>query len=167
VIFGLPFGRWQTLQTFDSEIRAWQINGTLTKLHLIGPVDDKFDVRAEALLKSYPRPDVITRHGQIPTETISQLLSQVQFALTTSDEFTWSKSTTVMAYLAHGCVVVARSKSTIEPPSLFVRPNEIASLTDVELQTRGDASRRWYETHADWKVLARTIAELITRLPAP
>jgi hypothetical protein len=167
VIFGLPFGRWQTLRTFDSEIRAWQKNGILTKLHLVGPTDDKFDVRSGALLKSYPRPDVIVRHGSIPTEDISRLLSHAQFAFTTADESTWSKSTTLMAYFAHGCVVVARSKSADEPLSLAVRPEELASLSDVALRAKADASRRWYETTADWKILARVVSGLITSLPAP
>src|SRR4029077_20361006 len=34
VIFGLSFGRWQTLQMFDSEIRTWQKSGRLKRLHV-------------------------------------------------------------------------------------------------------------------------------------
>jgi hypothetical protein len=46
-IFGLPFGRWQTLQMFNDDVRSWEKGRVLTKLHLIGPCDDKFDARSE------------------------------------------------------------------------------------------------------------------------
>jgi hypothetical protein len=165
VIFGLPYGRWQTLQTFDQEIRAWQESGALTKLHLIGPLDDKFDARSQALLKSYPRSDVVIQHGEVPPDQISQLLSEAQFALTTANELTWSKSATFMAFLAHGCTVVVKSRSDLEPLSWAITAEEVGTCTDDELQAKARAAKNWYETNADWKILGREVSDLISRMP--
>ena len=82
VIFGLPFSRWQTLQMFDAEIRSWQRDGCLTKLHLVGPRDEKFDLRSEELIAAWPDPHVVIRHGILPSLEVSKLLAGAQFALT-------------------------------------------------------------------------------------
>ena len=165
VIFGLPFSRWQTLEVFDSHIRAWQESGILTKLHLIGPPDGKFDLRSERLIREYPQPATVIRHGEIPAADVSRVLSETRFALTTANDLTWGKSTTFMAYLAHGCVVVADADSDREPLSWTIRPKEVETLSTDELRSRANAGRRWYETHAGWKVLAAKISELIGNLP--
>jgi hypothetical protein len=165
IVFGLPYGRWQTLLAFDSYIRAWQQSGTLTKLHLIGSTDTKFDVRAEALLKTYPDPNVVVRHGEMSSERISTVLSKARFALTTADELTWSKSTTLMAFLDHGCVVVTKSKFAFEPLSFSVTADKVSSVSDAELDAKGGAGRDWYRANADWSVLAGEVSDLITNLP--
>jgi len=64
VVFGLPFGRWQTLRAFDSHIRRWQQDGLLTKLHVIGAPDQKFDLRSNALLSAH-EPETVIRHGEL------------------------------------------------------------------------------------------------------
>ena len=165
VIFGMSYGRWQTLRAFDNSIRSWQHDGALTKLHLIGPIDEKFDVRSEALIGNYPRPGIVIRHGEISPEQISSLLSTAQFALTTADELTWSKSTTLMAFLAHGCVTVSKSIFEFEPLSFAITPDTATSASDALLQAKSDAGREWYNSNADWKVLATQISTLISNLP--
>jgi hypothetical protein len=166
VVFGLPYGRWQTLLTFDREIRDWLQTGVLTKLHLIGATDDKFDGRSETLLKSYPDPKSIVRHGQIAAEQISKLLSNAQFALTTADELTWSKSTTLMAFFAHGCVPVTKSKRIDEPLSFSVAAEALYSIPDADLRARRVAGRQGYEANADWNILARNVSDLMSRSAA-
>jgi len=163
-IFGLPYSRWQTLETFNDDIRRWQENGALTRLHLIGPRDQKFDQRSEALINAYARPETVIRHGNIPAQQISNLLSQAQFALTTANELTWSKSTTLMAYMAHSSVVLAKSKSNVEPLSWMITPDELEALSNPDLQTRAEAMRQWYQSNADWKLLARRVSDLLQNL---
>jgi len=165
VIFGLPFGRWQTLQLFDAQIRNWQENGVLTKLHLIGPLDKKFDARSEALLQLYPRPNVVVRHGQLDAADVSRILSGVRFAFTMATDANWSKSGTLMAFLLHGCVVIAKSRSATEPLSWAITPEQVVALPDEELEAKITEARRWYDQNADWKVLAQKVASLIARLP--
>lgn len=165
VIFGLPYGRWRTLEMFDSEIREWSARNLLTKLHLIGPQDDKFDSRSETLIRSYPNPNLVVRYGELSPEKISELLSTAEFALTTVEKSTWSKSGTLMAFLSHGCAVVSKNKSTVEPLVWNVMPQEIPDIGSSELRARTDAARRWYETNAAWDVLARKISDWIAKVP--
>ncbi|HEY4284830.1 MAG TPA: hypothetical protein VGM62_17340, partial [Chthoniobacterales bacterium] len=165
VIFGLPFSRWQTLEAFDPCIRAWQEGGILTKLHLIGPADIKFDTRSNRLISEYSQPGTVIRHGEITAVEVSKVLSVARFALTTANDLTWSKSTTLMAYLAHGCAVVADEESNKEPLSWAIRPKEVETLSTDQLRSKADAGRRWYQDHAEWNVLAGKISELIANLP--
>ncbi len=46
-LFGLSFGRLQTLQLFDAHLRRWKATGRMTKLHLIGPTEDRFAAQAD------------------------------------------------------------------------------------------------------------------------
>jgi len=161
VIFGLPFGRWRTLQEFDSDIRAWQNSGTLTKLHLIGPPDKKFDPRSEALLASYSKPEVVIRHGELSPGEISAILSHSRFAFTIATVGNWSKSGSLMAFLAHGCVVISKSISTNRALALAITPDQVTSLSDAELEAKAAASRQWYTENVDWNSLARSMADWI------
>lgn len=164
-IFGLPYGRWRTLEAFDREIQQWLAKNVMTKLHLIGPTDEKFDARSETLIQAYRNPNVVMKHGELAAETISELLSNVQFALTTVDELTWNKSGTLMAFLAHGCSVVSRNKSSLEPLVWNVMPEEVGTINFDNLQRRAEAARNWYQTNADWEILAGTISRWIEILP--
>lgn len=167
VIFGLPFGRWRTLQTFDEHIRSWQRNGTLTHLHLVGPSDRKFDLRSERLLESYSNPAVVIRHGQLAPAEVSRILSRARFAFTIANDDNWSKSGSLMAFLAHGCVVIANCESKVDGLSSSVRPGEVGSLSEVELDTKAAEARQWYEQHADWDSLGRRISDLVCHAPPP
>jgi hypothetical protein len=91
------------------------------------------------------------------------LLSHVRFALTTANELTWSKSTTLMAYMAHGCVVIGPAKSDLAPLSWMITPGELESLPEPELASRAEAMTRWYDMNADWKLLARTVSDLLQK----
>jgi hypothetical protein len=157
-ILGLPFGRWQTLEMFDREICSWQKTGGLTTLHLIGPGDQKFDHRSDRLIAAYP--DVVKRHGELPSAEVSRLLSRVQFALTNVNNENWSKSGAFMAYAAHGCAVVSRSIPKAAPLSFTVPPEDVETVSDDYLRNKGESLRRWFEENADWKIIARQISGL-------
>src|SRR5205814_4020080 len=103
---------------FDREIRSWQRSGHLRKLHLVGPRDAKFDQRSERLTDAYSDAGTIVRHGQLQPPEISALLARAQFALSNASTETWSKSSAFMAYAAHGCAIVVKSRSNSEPLSL-------------------------------------------------
>jgi hypothetical protein len=164
VIFGLPFGRWQTLQMFDSEIRAWQKDGRLTRLHLIGPPDEEFDLRSDKLIAAWPVPSVVTRHGMLPSSEVSKLLAQAQFGFTNATLENWSKSTAFMAYASHGCAIVSRwsrNRGTPEPLCFIISPDEVATISDPDLNRRTESLKKWYYQNADWNVIARKISALL------
>ncbi|HEY2614994.1 MAG TPA: hypothetical protein VGI42_04745 [Chthoniobacterales bacterium] len=162
VIFGLPFARWQTLQSFDSLIRRWQASGRLTALHFIGPDDEKFTARANALIDQWPDPRVAIRHGLLPDSEVLRLLQHAQFALTNVTPETWGKSTTFMAFAANGCAVVTHPRYTEAfPLGYTVRVDEVEKISESDLARRTAALKDWYQKNATWAVIANHLAALL------
>lgn len=160
-VFGLPFGRLQTLQMFDHDIRSWQEKGQLTTLHLIGPHDEKFDSRSERLMATWPNPAAVARHGLRSSPEVSQLLCQVQFGLTNATTWNWSKSTAFMAYAAHGCAIISKAKSESVPLRFTVAADELPTISGMDLIARTKALQKWYDENADWKAIANKVAALL------
>lgn len=161
VIFGLPFGRWQTLQMFDEEIRAWSEGGRLTKLHFIGPQDDKFEPRAKDLISAWRHSNIATHHGMLPETEVSRLLGRAQFGLVSATLNNWSKSAVFMAFASHGCPVVSKIDSDTPPLSFIVAPEEVNTIDDVDLAERSRSLQEWYRAHAEWNVIAEKISSLL------
>ena len=168
IIFGLPFGRLQTLRTFEAEIRSWQARGRLTALHLIGPEDEKFTPEANELMESWPKPAFVVRHGALPDAEISRLFARAQFALTNVTQETWSKSGAFMACAAMGCAAVTKTGETHSVPlSYAIAAQEVQKISDVELASRTVSLKAWYYQNADWSVTAKRLAALsVTTEPA-
>jgi hypothetical protein len=161
VILGLSFGRGQTLRMFDREIRSWQNSGRLTRLHLVGPRDQKFDPRTDRLIAAWPDPGIVTQHGMLPAPEVSKLLARVQFGLTNATIQNWAKSSAFMAYASHGCAAVSKIESDAVPLCFTVRPEEVASIADVDLNKRAGLLKEWYQHNADWNVIAQKISALL------
>jgi hypothetical protein len=166
VVFGLPFGRRQTLQTFGAEIATWHDRGLLTRLHLIGPEDASSgattdDAVTRALLAA------AVRHGTLADSEVSRRLSAARFALTNATPSTWSKSGTFMACAAHGCAVVVERRGTDAPLCHTVAKDEVGRISAAEIQSRSAALRQWYEDNAAWTVTAHRLALLSRRAGVP
>ncbi|HEX8280887.1 MAG TPA: hypothetical protein VF551_05895, partial [Chthoniobacterales bacterium] len=156
VIFGLPFGRAQTLALFREHIRRWISGGGLTALHLVGPPDD---TASDHPLHDFE--NVIIRHGTLPSDEVAALLGRVGFALTNATEETWSKSTSFMAAVANRCpVVIAQRRPEATPFSFAVSADEVETISEAELQERTARLAQWYEANADWSVTSRKMAAL-------
>jgi hypothetical protein len=162
VIFGLPFGRCQTLQMFDAEIQSWHERGQLTKLHFIGPQDEGLDARSAELIARWRDPNIVVDHGKLPAADVSNLLGQAQFGLVNATAENWSKSAVFMALASHGCTVVSKSKSQAEPLCFTVAPEEVPTISDLDLNQRSQRLQEWYRAHADWNVIANKIAALFS-----
>lgn len=161
VVFGLSFGRLQTLQQFSARIQQWHADGRLTKLHIIGPRGDDFTGQADELVRGWPPTLEVTKHGELSSAAVSQLLRTARFALTNVSEATWSKSGTFMACAAHRCAVVLAENASLTPPlSFVVRADEVATIAADELERRTRALERWYRENADWPVIAARMASL-------
>jgi hypothetical protein len=166
VVFGLPFGRWQTLEQFDAEIRSWQESGHLTKLHLIGPPDQKFDSHSDQLIKLWRDPRVVLHHGMLPVAEVSEILGRARFGLSNATAENWSKSAVFMAFASHGCAVVCKANSDTVPLRFAIAPSEVASLSDVDLDEKANALLQWYNQHAGWDVIARKLSALLPEIAA-
>lgn len=161
LIFGLPFGRLQTLRIFDEEIRSWQETGRLTALHLIGPEDEQFTSQANQLVKQWPKGDIAVPHGMLPNAEVARLFARAQFALTNVTRETWSKSGAFMACAATGCAAVIKSRETQSVPlSYAIAAGEVEKISETELASRTVSLKAWYYENADWNVTARRLAAL-------
>jgi hypothetical protein len=158
VLFGMSFGRLQTLRLFADHVQQWHSTGRLTKLHLIGPAEDKFAHEAEEVIRSWP---FVVRHGMLPAGAVSQLLAASRFALTNVNPETWGKSGTFMACAAHRCAVVVSGARGGEPPlSHTVGAEEVAAISSDEIDRRTAALGEWYYANADWPVIAARMSAL-------
>jgi hypothetical protein len=161
IVFGLPFGRWQTLQLFHQEIRGWQSSGRLTTLHLVGPDDEKFSGQANELINGWPNRGAAVRHGFLPDAEVARLLARSQFALTNVTPDNWSKSTVFMACAATGCAAVIKSGDTRSGPlSHAIAAGEVEKISEAERASRTGSLKVWYYENADWRVTAKQLAAL-------
>ncbi len=163
VIFGLPFGRWQTLQMFDAEIQSWHEHGRLTKLHLIGPSDQKLEKRSEELIARWREPEIAVRHGMLAANHVSKLLTRIQFGLVNATAENWSKSAVFMALASHGCAIVSKAMPGSEPLFFTIAPGEVATISHLDLEQRSRDLQKWYRAHADWDAIANKIAALFSQ----
>jgi hypothetical protein len=158
VVFGLPFGRSQTLQLFGDEILRWHQDGLLTKLHLIGP-EDPGD--PNAITRSLTASGLLIPHGRLSDRDVSQLLSRVRFALTNVTPETWSKSGAFMACAAHGCAVVIRETESNPPLSHAIAARNLETTSAAEIQQKAESLRKWYDTHAIWTATVPQLAAIV------
>ena len=162
VLFGLSFGRLQTLQGFASDVPRWHAIGRLSKLHIIGPQDDAFSVEADQLMSGWPASIAITRHGRLPSDDVSQLLQTATFALTNVSEETWSKSSAFMACATHRCaVIIAGARAQLPPLSSAIAASEVDTISPDEVGRRTDALAGWAAQNARWPVIASRLASLL------
>ncbi|MDQ6861080.1 MAG: glycosyltransferase [Verrucomicrobiota bacterium] len=158
VILGRPFGRLQTLRLFADSILRWRKAGLLTRLHLVGTRDETFTAQADEMLAGS---EFVTDHGELSDGAIATVLRRAQFALTNASESTWSKSTVLMACVANECSVVVAGPRPAEPPLSFaIAADEVGHITPEELQRRSNEFARWYQTNADWPVIAKRISAI-------
>ena len=71
--------------------------------------------------------DGFDQRGPLPEEKISELLSTCAFGISAQDELSIMKSSTVMAYAAHGLNVIScyADASKPEPLSIMIAPDEL------------------------------------------
>lgn len=162
VLFGLPFGRLQAIERFSNQIVRWIETGRMTRLHIIGPRDDQFTPKADALFASWGHPTVVTSHGALPAAEVAQLLSRARFALTNVTAETWSKSGAFMAGAASRCAIVLHELPPQKVPlSYTLAASEVEKISPLEIDARTEALAEWYHENAHWPVIARKLAQLL------
>ncbi|MDQ6808387.1 MAG: hypothetical protein M3Z64_03025 [Verrucomicrobiota bacterium] len=162
-IFGLPYTRLQTVRTFRDWLTRWKQSGRLSRLHLIGPRDAKFTPEADAMIASALPPDSVVDHGELDPAAVSNLLFESEFCLSISNDLTWSKSGTLMAYAEHACAVVIAQPCANEPLQFTISAADVAGATGSGASEKGERLRQWYLAHATWRIVAKRIAEIVGR----
>lgn len=160
-IFGLPYTRLQALRIFRDSLIEWARAGRLSRLHLIGPRDDKFSPEADTLLAAALSPNELIEHGEVSAAEVSKLLLEVEFCLSISHQSTWSKSGAFMAYAAHQCAVITAEPANLEPLRYTIPASELQTTSPAAAAEKAQRLRDWYLQNADWELTAGRIAELI------
>jgi len=160
VIFGLPFGRLQTVQLFRDWISSWLKTGRLRILHLVGPRDETFSVQADRLLGECLSADAVIQHGALPSAEVSQRLLEGEFCLSTATKLNWSKSGSFMAFASHACPVVTTEQMPV-PLNQTISPIDVATISQEAAGEKGAALREWYSQNAEWAIVAKRIANLM------
>ena len=166
IVFGLPFGREQSLQRFAHLIPDWIQAGVLTRLHIVGPREDRHSEVEERILDATGVRPLTQVHGSLPARAVSDLLSQSNFALTNASKNTWSKSGVFMACAAHRCAIVGPEQAVEMPLTFVVQPGEVATISQHEIDQRTSALRDWYNANAAWPVIAARLAGLFEKTSA-
>ena len=125
----------------------------MTKLHLVGPEEERLSVEIDSLVKTYS--PIVVQHGMLAERGVSQLLSRVRFALTNVTGRNWSKSGVFMACAAHGCAVVRKEKQYEIPVCYTVAENELALISADEIENRSACLKKWFDENASWPVIAK------------
>ncbi|HEX8678389.1 MAG TPA: hypothetical protein VF683_00390, partial [Chthoniobacterales bacterium] len=163
VVFGLPFGRLQTLQKFDQHITRWRAAGLLQQLHIIGPDGEVFAAQADALISRWSASDFVMRHGVLSSADVARMLRRAQFALTNATAETWSKSGAFMACAANGCPMVITERASGGPLIHTIAATEVDSMSPGEAESRAAKLKAWYDANADWPVVAAKVMSLVRR----
>jgi glycosyltransferase involved in cell wall biosynthesis len=164
VIFGRAFGRVQTLQKLYDHLRQWHATGSLRELHLVGPLEDRWEREEAALLLKVLPCEAIHRHGPLPDTAVSRILSTSAFALSGQARESLMKSTTFMAFASHGCCVIdAELGARDEDPGCsrgLMSACGFDGTQEAMNTSAGKAAtlREWHENHASWSTIAGRVA---------
>lgn len=165
VLFGLQPGRVRALQKMESELRTLAASGRIQKIVTVGGGrSPQGDNNEHALLLKMELADGFEQQGPLPEDKISELLSTAEFAVSIQDELGVTKSSTLMAYAAHGLNIISPYADIAkpEPLSLMISPNELLNgISEADLRSRGVRLRGWQERTSPWPGIAGQIAQAL------
>lgn len=171
VVFGKQGTRMLALNGMKEALAKLAQKKRLTRLVIAGGAPD--GAKAElAVAKEFLAEDQVTVTGFLEDSALSQLLFKAEFGLSGQDWLSVEKSTTFMAYAAHGLNILSphAGKDSRTPFAWITSADEL--LTDdvqmeQKLRDRSLALREWYESTASWSAItARMSASFKVRTPA-
>lgn len=166
LIFGLQYTRIILLKKLSNELTKLHQNGILEKLHLIGPMEAKWDFEEKKLLKQILPSHVVNYHGVLPPEKVSHLLHRVGFCIIGQPPENLTKASSFMAFASHGCCILSpyTDLHANAPVCYLTHPNELLhneiNSIDQKLVERGQNLLRWYYNNADWSNNVAKIAKI-------
>lgn len=167
VLFGLQGARLRTLHTMGSDLQALASASLLTKLATVGGSNTPDGDREELeLLGRLKLSRGVEQAGALAENEISDWLGHASFGISAQDELSLTKSSTCMAYAAHGLNILSpvADASKPEPLCRLVSPAELLrGMSADELANRAEDLRAWQERVSSWSAIAdRFAAALIS-----
>ena len=165
VLFGLQSSRLRTLEQMHRGLKALGAAGKIRKIVTVGGGWSRSgDDDEAALLTRLDLTEGFEQRAALPEEKISELLMAGEFGISAQDELSITKSSTFMAYAAHGMNIISAcaGASKPEPLSWLTSPDELlGGVTQAELATRGTTLREWQERTAAWPVIGEKVARAL------
>ena len=107
LIFGLQYTRILTISALADSVKKLYEDGRLEQLHLIGPIQAKWDSKEKEIIRRILPSHVVNYHGVLPAEKVSELLRHVGFCLLSQPPENLTKSGSFMAFASHGCSILS------------------------------------------------------------
>jgi hypothetical protein len=165
VLFGLQHSRLRALRMMHSELKALGTLGMLRKIVTAGGGQSRMgDDEEAALLTELELTEGFDQRGPLPEEKISELFATCEFAISSQDELSITKSGTFMAYAAHGLNIIScyADASKPAPLSLLISPDELMKgIAPTELESRAEKLQQWQERTADWPNIANQVNRVL------
>ncbi len=165
VLFGLLPTRCRTLQAMRTELKSLARAGAISKIISIGVGDSAEELQREhALLTELHLRDGVEQRGALAESVVSGIMLEAMFGISAQDEPSITKSSTLMAYGAHGMNIISPFAGPERSPPLcwFTKPAELLEgITAAELADRARHLRDWQQRTASWPYIAEQFAHAL------
>jgi hypothetical protein len=165
ILFGLQHSRLRALRKMHSDLKSLGALGRIRKIVTAGAGRSRQgDEEEVALLTELELAEGFDQRGPLPEEKISELFATCEFAISSQDELSITKSGTFMAYAAHGLNIISCYSDTSKPGplSLLISPGELMKgVPRTELESRAEKLRQWQEETADWSKIANQVKRVL------
>ncbi len=168
VLFGLLGTRCRTLEAMRAELKSLARAGAISKIISIGAGDSADELQREhALLTALQLRDGFEQRGALAESEVSAIMLEAMFGISAQDEPSITKSSTLMAYAAHGMNIISpfAGSQKLPPMCWFTAPAELlGGIVTTELTDRAKRLRDWQQRTASWPHIAEQFA-LALQLP--
>ena len=167
VLFGRQGSRVVALNALGTSLTTLQREGLLDRLLVVGSTDGQQLERDETkALSQYLPNKAYVRFGALPNEEISKIFLQSEFGILGQNPNSYTKSTVLMAYAAHGVIPVI---STVAIPThlscgWIKSVDEILAMNPVTANFRllHEEVLAWHQQTGGWNYISRAYIEAMT-----
>jgi len=168
VLFGLLPTRCRTLEAMRTELKSLARAGAISKIISIGAGDSAEELEREhALLTELHIRGGFEQRGALAESVVSGIMLEAMFGISAQDEPSITKSSTLMAYAAHGMNIISPFAGAEKSPPLcwFSAPAELLDgIVSADCADRAKRLRDWQQRTASWPYIAEQFA-LALQLP--
>ncbi len=165
VLFSLLGVRIAALRAMHAELKALAASQALRKLITVGKgsaVEDLLE--EEKLLSALHLADGFEQRGALEEAEVSKILSRASYGLSAQSPRSLLKSSTFMAYAAHGLNILSPEADSLgeAPLCWLTSPAELRKgLATTEARSRAENLRAWQERTSSWPQIAERFAKAL------
>lgn len=165
VLFGLLRTRCRTLEAMHSALNSLARAGAISKIISVGAGDSAEELKREhALLTKLQLRGGFEQRGALAESEVSAIMLEAMFGISAQDELSITKSSTLMAYAAHGMNIISPFAGPQKSPPMcwFTAPAELVEgVVATKLTDRPRRLRDWQQRTASWPHIAEQFARAL------